>query len=240
MEYYVIDEHNSSSDGNSVIIRGDLYKHLAIVLRKKNSDTIVLSDGKGNILECNILKIDKTSIHCNIFNRKFGLYEPEISVRLFLAPLRNQSRFEFAVEKAVEIGVMEIVPVITKYTVTKEIFSKSRYNRLLKIIKSAAGQSQRCVLPVINQVINFSEMIELTNGSKDKIVMYEHSEKEENKHFKIKNKKVDLLIGPEGGFDADEIKILCEQGWIKRSLGKRKLRAETAAIVSLFEIINYL
>jgi 16S rRNA (uracil1498-N3)-methyltransferase len=240
MEYYFIDEYNSSIDGNYIFIRGDLYKHLAIVLRKKNSDIIVLTDGKGNILECNIVKIDKNTLHCVVLKRKFGLNEPYISIRLFLSPLRNLSRFEFAIEKAVEIGVTEIVPVITKYTVSKDKFSEARNKRFIKIIKSAAGQSQRCVLPVMNQVINFSEMIELSGNSEVKIVMYEHSEKEENKHLKIENKKVDLLIGPEGGFDADEIKILGEQGWIKRSLGNRKLRAETAAVVSLFEILNYL
>jgi len=239
MEYYIIDEYNSSIDGNHIIISGDLYKHLAIVLRKNISDTIELTDGKGNILECNIVNIDRKTVRCNILKRKSGLYEPEINIRLFLAPLRNQSRFEFAVEKSVEIGVMEIVPVITKYTVIKEKFSESRYKRLIKIMKSAAGQSQRCILPVMNQVINFSEMIEITSDSEVKIVMYEHWEKEENKHLKIKNKKVNLLIGPEGGFDVNEIKMLDEKGWIKRSLGNRKLRAETAAIVSLFEILNY-
>ncbi|MBN1634712.1 MAG: 16S rRNA (uracil(1498)-N(3))-methyltransferase [Ignavibacteria bacterium] len=239
MEYYVIEPGNSFISGEQITIRGELYKHLAVVLRKKISDKLELTDGKGNIYTCQITKIDRSSVQCVVLIKKYGLYEPEISIRLFMSPLRNRDRFEFAVEKSVEIGVMEIVPVITKYTVLKDKFSEARYNRLMKIIKSAAGQSQRCILPVLNKVVYFSEMTELTKNSELKIVMYEQSEKEENKHLKIQNNKVDLLIGPEGGFDADEIKILVEQGWIKRSLGKRKLRAETAVIVSLFEILNY-
>lgn len=239
MEYYVIDNSNSILENSSIILKDDLYKHLAIVLRKKNGDNVEITDGKGNIFECTIVKIDKYNVYCDIISRKFGLYEPDIKVRLFLSLLRNQNRFEFAVEKSVEVGVMEIVPVITKYTVPQIKFSESRYKRLLKIIKSAAGQSQRCILPVLHQVVQFSDMIDLTKENPVKIVMYEHLKKEENKHFKIQNKKVDLLIGPEGGFDRNEIKILDEQGWIKRSLGNRKVRSETAAIVSLFEIINH-
>jgi 16S rRNA (uracil1498-N3)-methyltransferase len=239
MEYYVFDNQECLKEKNSVIIGGGLYKHLAIVLRKKTGEKIELTDGKGNIYECNIVKIDKHSVYCEIINIKSGLYEPDIKVRLFISPLRNQIRFEFAVEKAVEIGVAEIIPVITKHTVNKNKFSDIKLKRLRNIIKSAAGQSQRCILPSLINTVSFSEMIELTNESKYKIVMYEHSDVEQNKHLKIENNKVDLLIGPEGGFCSDEIEILMQNGWIVMSLGKRKLRAETASVVSLFQILNY-
>lgn len=239
MEYYVFDNQGCMLEKNSIIIRGDLYKHLAIVLRKKTGEKIELTDGKGNIYECNIVKIDKHSVYCEIINIKSGLYEPDIKVRLFMSPLRNHNRFEFAVEKSVEIGVSEIIPVITKYTIVKSKFSDNKYIRLNNIIKSAAGQSQRCILPVLRNAVTFTDMIEITGKSNLRIVMYEHSDMEQNKHLKIKNNKVDLLIGPEGGFDEKEIELLKMHGWIIRSLGKRKLRAETAAIISLFEILNF-
>lgn len=240
MEYYVIDVDNSGKTDDKITLFGDLYRHLAVVLRKKTGDLIELTDGSGNIYMCRIVKIDKTYVYCEILNSKKNLYEPDIKVRLFISPLRNQNRFEFAVEKAVEIGVSEIIPVITKFTVSKSKFSEVKIKRLKSIIKSAAGQSQRCVLPDLKNTVTFSEMIELAGDSKYKIVMYEHSDVEQNKHLKIENNKVDLLIGPEGGFDTEEIKTLVKSGWIVKSLGNRKLRAETAAIVSLFEILNYL
>lgn len=240
MEYYVIDFDNSLIAEGKVTLSGHLYHHLAVVLRKKANDVIDLTDGYGNIYTCRINEIDKKSLYCELIKTEKNLYEPDIKVRLFISPLRNQSRFEFAVEKTVEIGVAEIIPVITKYTVSKSIFSDIKIKRLKNIIKSGAGQSQRCIVPDLKDTVTFSEMIELTNDSEYKIVMYEHSDAEQNKHLKIENKRVDLLVGPEGGFDSDEISLLRQNGWIVRSLGKRKFRAETAAIVSLFEIIKYL
>jgi len=238
MEFYVIDSSNSVLKEDSVIISGELYKHLAVVLRKKLYDIIELTDGNGNIYECEIVYIDRKTILCHIKNNFIGLNEPELKIRLFISPLRNLNRFEFAIEKTVELGVYEIYPVKTKHTVLKEKFSEIRYHRVNKIIKSAVGQSQRCYIPIFHNLITFDELMSITSDCKQKIVMYEHSNEEQIEHFKIQNNCLDLLIGPEGGFDLMEISKLIEFGWNLGSLGKRKLRAETAAIVSVFKLLN--
>jgi 16S rRNA (uracil1498-N3)-methyltransferase len=103
---------------------------------------------------------------------------------------------------------------------------------------SAMGQSQRCYLPKVNNIITFDRLIEDTTSNKNRIVMYEFSEKDTKFVYDGSSKDVFLLIGPEGGFTEEEISGLLESGWQVGSLGDRKLRAETAAIVSIFEIIN--
>lgn len=236
MEYYYTSKENIEKD--FLYIRGDEYKHLAKVLRKKVDDKVEITDGQLNVYECRIIEIEKEHIKCEIVNRKYNLNEPEIKIRLFIAQLKNQDRFEFAIEKAVELGVTEIYPVITKYTVSNEKLNETKLKRLSKIIISAMSQSQRCFLPVLHKSLSFNELLETTKNDKEKIVMYEFSGAENRLDEKKNNDYIDLLIGPEGGFSEEEITELKNNGWKTKSLGERKLRAETAAIVSLYSIIN--
>lgn len=155
---------------------------------------------------------------------------------LFAALLRNQDRFEFLIEKAVELGVNEIVPVITKNTIPTEM-SENKVERLRKIAVHAMGQSQRCFLTSVRNAVSFGEMLKMTEIFRNKVVFYEHSDPEYT-YKKRDAKDVCVLIGPEGGFGESEIKKLLENKWQVCSLGKRKLRAETAAIIGIYEIIN--
>lgn len=238
MEYYYA--HKDKVDKNTKLITIDdfEYKHLTKVLRKKTGDTITVTDGDHNIFHCSIIEINKERMFCRINMEEHDVYEPEIKVRLYISPLRNSSRFEFAIEKAVEIGVMEIVPVITDFTVNKASLSAAKNERLNKIMIGAMGQSQRCVLPKLSDSVDFNVMIENEKDTRNKIVMYEFSSDKSNAGIDFNNKNISLLIGPEGGFSKREISFLGNAGWQIKSLGERKLRAETAAIVSLFDLIN--
>jgi 16S rRNA (uracil1498-N3)-methyltransferase len=237
MEYYYTEPENVDEVENSLALGGFEYKHLIKVLRKKPGDIINVTDGKKNIFVCKIINTDNNEIRCDIIQKKFDLYEPDIDLTLYISPLKNLSRFELAIEKAVELGVKTIYPVITEYTVNKNPFSKSRMERFHKVIISALGQSQRCYLPEFFNIISFQKILTSTSNSTEKIVMYE-SEKSDSKLKKILNKNVSLLIGPEGGFTKDEIQKLVEFNWQCKSLGLRKLRAETAAIVSIYDILK--
>lgn len=236
MEYYYTPKENV--EGNFLYIRGDEHKHLSKVLRKRIDDEIEVTDGRLNVYKCKIIEIEKDFLKCEILETKHDLNEPLIKTRLFIAQLRNQDRFEFAIEKAVELGVYEIYPVISKYSVSREKLNETKRKRLSKIIISAMSQSQRCFLPVLKESLYFNELIKITGNDENKIVMYEFSGSENKLGDEIKEGYIDLLIGPEGGFSEEEINELIQNKWKVKSLGKRKLRAETAAMVSLYNILN--
>ncbi|MEI7484265.1 MAG: RsmE family RNA methyltransferase [Ignavibacteriota bacterium] len=238
MEYYFTEETNIDLVNSRLRIDGFEFNHLIRVLRKKVNDEITLTDGKRNIYLSKIVEVTKTEIVCEILNREYDLNEPELRITLFVSPLRNSDRFEFLIEKVVEIGVFEIYPLVSKYTVVKNSFSETKMSRLRKIVVAAMGQSQRCFLPDINNTISFDEMIKITEGINKKIVYYEHAGKKAKHTEEVSTSELCVLIGPEGGFDTEEIDKLIKHNWQVESLGERKLRAETAAIISVFEQIN--
>ena len=238
MEYYFTKKGNVNPEKNELIVDDFEYKHLVKVLRKSTGDEITITDGERNIYSCIIKEIEKSRIICAIQKTNYNLYELTVDIRLFLSPLRNLSRFEFAVEKAVELGVNSIHPVITEHTVNKNIFSSSKTERLRKIIIGAMGQSQRCLLPKLYEPVTFEKMIENTSAELNKIVMYEFSDDRSEIKLLNNSKGLLLMVGPEGGFSESEISQLIKNNWQVKSLGERKLRAETSVIVSLFEIIS--
>ncbi|MFZ4590553.1 MAG: RsmE family RNA methyltransferase [Ignavibacteria bacterium] len=238
MEYYFTEEKNVDLANSALRIEGFEYKHLVRVLRKNVNDEIIITDGKRNIYHCKIVNITKTEINCEILSKDFDLHEPGLRINLFASPLRNSDRFEFLIEKVVELGVFEIYPVVSKYTVVKNSFSETKMSRLRKIIIAAMGQSQRCYLPVIHNTVSLDEMMKITDNKASKIVYYEHTGSDFVSNKEKPEGELCVLIGPEGGFDTKEIENLIYNNWQVSSLGERKLRAETAAIISVFEQIN--
>ena len=238
MEYYYTLPEYIDAAGSKLEIRGHDYRHLSKVLRKKRGDSIEITDGKRNIYKSEIVEITSDAIKCRIIEKAYNLYESSTDLKLFAAPLRNQDRFEFLVEKAVEIGVSSIYPVITKNTVIKEKFSANKVERLKKIMIGAMCQSQRCLLPELHETIYFDELPGITNVMENKFVFYEFADKESRFEGKQEYKSICSLIGPEGGFSVSEIETLRNNGWQVCSLGSRKMRAETAAIISIYEILN--
>ena len=237
MEYYYTDPENIDEKNAVLTVSGQDSKHISRVLRKKTGDIVKITDGCRNIFTARIVEIKKDSVLCSILEKSYNLFEPEMNLMLFAAPLRNQDRFEFLVEKAVEIGVGEITPVITQNTVSKSVFSDNKIERLKKIMIHAMGQSQRCFLPRLNDAATLDDIVKMTAIFNNKIVFYEFAEpagliKADN------DKDVCVLFGPEGGFDKKEIDLLVENNWQVCSLGERKLRSETAAIIGIYEIIN--
>ncbi|MDQ3019167.1 MAG: 16S rRNA (uracil(1498)-N(3))-methyltransferase [Bacteroidota bacterium] len=240
MEYYYTPKEKVDLENKELIIDDFEFSHLTKVLRKRAGERLTITDGERNIYYCEITKIEKNNLICKILGHEFNIFEPEINVSIYLSPLRNSARFEFAIEKVVELGAARIQPVITEFTVNKHSYSRQKIDRLSKIIIGAMGQSQRCYLPKFHNAILLTELITNSIETKNKVVMYESSY--DNSKFELdeNSNNILLLIGPEGGFSKDEIDLLKKNGWQVKSLGERKLRAETAAIVSLFDLIkNY-
>ncbi|HWQ82232.1 MAG TPA: RsmE family RNA methyltransferase, partial [Ignavibacteria bacterium] len=237
MEYYYTNPENIDEKNAVLTVSGQDSKHISRVLRKKTGDIVKITDGCRNIFTSRIVEIKKDSVLCSILEKSYNLFEPEMNMMLFAAPLRNQDRFEFLVEKAVELGVNEITPVITQNTVVKSEFSYNKTERLKKIMIHAMGQSQRCFLPRMNKAATLVDIVKMTAIFNNKIVFYEFAEQAEGFVKTDNDKDVCVLFGPEGGFEKKEIDLLVENNWQVRSLGERKLRSETAAIIGIYEII---
>jgi len=237
MEYYYTEKKNIFTDKNELIIDNFEFNHLVKVLRKREGDEVTITDGELGVYECKIQSIGKEKITCTILNTKFDIFESKLKVHLYLCVLRNSERFEFAVEKAVELGVYSITPVFSERVINKSAFSVNKQKRLNQIILSAMSQSQRCFKTVLNEPETFSEMLSKTNGLGNKLAMYEFADENDVINVNELSGEVHLLTGPEGGFSDSEVQKLSGNNWKVLSLGQRKLRAETAAIAALSKIL---
>ncbi|MGB9696676.1 MAG: RsmE family RNA methyltransferase [Ignavibacteria bacterium] len=240
MEYYYTPKSLVFPEKQLLHIEDFEYKHLVKVLRKRIGDEINVTDGEGNIYKCRIDAITKTKIIASIEDTAKDLYELAYNLIACISPLRNPSRFEFEIEKSVELGVKKIIPVVTERTVVKEAFEGTKFERYRKIIITAMGQSMRCVLPEMSNKITLEKLIEETTNEPNRIVFYEFAEDEEFFKPEPTSKNIFVLIGPEGGFSDKEINLLRLSGWKVNSLGERKVRSETAAILALYNIIKKL
>ena len=192
------------------------------VLRLKSGDRVILCDGNGTESEAIIENMEKKSTTLSVLNPITQTRGTQKDVTLYVSILRREN-FEIVVQKATEIGISHIVPLLTERTV-KIGFNKIR---LEKIILEAAEQSGRTVLPKLSEPMNFDDALKNTNA--DKTILFDISGKnaDENDY-----KKYDcLFVGPEGGFSEKEVTLAKEAGCTIFSLGELTLRAETAAIV---------
>ena len=200
-------------------------KHCVRVLRKKNGDKINITDGKGNLYECIILNAN--SKHCE-FSINKTIQQNKISppLHIAIAPTKNIDRFEFFLEKTTEIGIQEITPLLAFNSERKNL----KQERLDKIIVSACKQSKNFHFPKLNNLTTFKEILK-TKTPQKLIAHCESQNKKELKDFSFEQETL-ILIGPEGDFSTKEIKEAIEAGFKPVSLGKSRLRTETAGIVA--------
>jgi 16S rRNA (uracil1498-N3)-methyltransferase len=245
MEHYYTSRENISN--NSLTITGDEAKHLAKVLRKKSGEEIYVTDGEGNLYKCLIEKISKENIDCSIIEKSFGANEPEIKVTLYQSLLKSPDRFEFAIEKSVELGVNSVQPIITEHVVNKKRDKTARWQQ---IALAAMKQSQRCYLPLVSSPLSFTKAVESCD-SEIKLIADEHppnplqrgnervDSRSQISELRLQNiKTCSIFIGPEGGFTKEEVEFALQNGFKILSLGKRKYRSETAALAALTLILN--
>jgi 16S rRNA (uracil1498-N3)-methyltransferase len=238
MEYYFTSKRNIKDD--KLTIAGDDFKHLSKVLRKKSGDLVWVTDGEKNLYKTEIEKIDKNSIICRILEKSYNINEPEIKVILHQSLLKNPARFEFVIEKAVELGVYEIQPIVTEHVINKK---SDKADRWQTIALAAMKQSQRCYLPKVNRPKNLAEII-LSPGTDDlKLIADERMfsntvQADEMRTIVDKNRNVSVFIGPEGGFTDEEIESAVNAGFVTVNIGARKYRSETAAIALLSVILT--
>lgn len=213
---------------------GNAHTHAAYALRVRVGDRITVFDGIGHDYFCKVKEIKKDKTLLEIIETAENVGESAISVSLYLSVIK-QDKFELAVQKATELGVKKIVPVYSAFT--QRNFSLN-YDRLNKIAVSACEQCGRSIVPIIEQALDFDELL---NRTKTTYMIFPW-ERESNGTLQavLDKDKADIsvFIGPEGGITEDEKNKLISVGAKSVTLGKRILRAETAAIAAL-SVIYY-
>lgn len=202
------------------------------VLRLKPGDKVFLFNNEMDEVEAEITEIKKDLVKLRILKVQKNLREPKIRTILYCSILKHNN-FEIVVQKATEIGIKEIFPIVSERTVKFLL----REKRLNKIIKEAAEQSGRGFLPVLHNSLTFSEAIK--NAVQNEINLIFDRDGESFKKFKRETfNKRGIFIGPEGGWSELELKLAKKNNFKVISLGKLTLRAETAAIIASFLVLN--
>ncbi len=231
-------EPNNIHNGQVTLENEDL-KHLRQVLRLEPGDSIRVFDGSGMEYEATLLTVDKNKATARILCSFQSDTEPKTHVTLFQG-LPKGEKMELVIQKAVELGVYRIVPVITQRSVV-QLDKKDREKkaeRWSRIAREAAKQCRRAYVPQIDPPMDFKEAIANCGEYDAALLLYENEEKkclkELLKCYNInKIKDIVLLIGPEGGFSDQEVEECVLSGFTVAGLGKRILRTETAAISAL-------
>ncbi|SDX89174.1 16S rRNA (uracil(1498)-N(3))-methyltransferase [Flavobacterium degerlachei] len=209
-------------------------KHIIKVLRKKDSDILFVTNGSGYLFETEItLASDsKCTVKVLSFEKKPA---PKFHLHLAVAPTKMNDRYEWFLEKATEIGISEITPIICDRSERKVI----KNDRFDKIILTAMKQANELYLPKLNEAITFKEFLKHKNEGLQLIAHCEETDKKTLKSVLKPNESVTLLIGPEGDFSEKEIALALEKKYVPVSLGNTRLRTETAAIVACHSVVFF-
>ncbi len=211
---------------NSFTFDKEESKHIVKVLRKKEGDILHLTNGKGQLFTGEITLASEKSCQIAIVEKE-SISNTPWNIHLAVAPTKMNERFEWFLEKATEIGIHEITPIICERSERKII----KPERMEKIILSAMKQSNQLFLPKLNPAVSFNDFITSHNNECLYIAHCEEDQKQQLSDVILPNKRYTLLIGPEGDFSPSEIKKALERNYIPVALGNTRLRTETAAVV---------
>ena len=201
--------------------------HIVKVLRKKEHDTLIITNGKGKVFYGTILNANPKECRIKI-NSEFSQNKREYHLHIAIAPTKMNERFEWFLEKATEIGGDEITPILCDNSERKKI----KHERFEKIIQSAMQQSLQFYLPQLNPLVKFNDFIKKVHDGNCFIAHCENEQKEQLKRNINPGKNLIILIGPEGDFSKTEILNAIENNFKPISLGHNRLRTETAGIVA--------
>ncbi|QBZ98243.1 16S rRNA (uracil(1498)-N(3))-methyltransferase [Flavobacterium sangjuense] len=207
-------------------------KHIIKVLRKKESDILHVTNGLGFLFttEITIASDNKCTVKIVSFEKQQA---SKFRLHLAVAPTKMNERYEWFLEKATEIGIQEITPIICEHSERKVI----KIDRFQKILESAMKQSLHYYLPKLNDPISFKDFVKTQNSGQLFIAHCEETAKKSLKNELKPNEDVTILIGPEGDFSVKEIQQAIAANFIPVSLGTTRLRTETAAIVACHSVV---
>ncbi|MCX6211772.1 MAG: RsmE family RNA methyltransferase [Bacteroidetes bacterium] len=226
-------EPNLLSGNNNFTLSEASSKHCIQVLRMQENARIDLTNGKGFLFEAKIQVPHKKNSIVTILSEK-QMPAPTQSLTLGIALLKNATRLEWLIEKATEMGVTKIVPMLCERT----LFEKFKLDRMQNILQSAMIQSQQSWLPNITAPIKFKEVIAAQKNAQKLIAHCEAGDKIDIKKIKADQDCL-LLIGPEGDFSPKEIELALQNGYQAIHLGPTRLRTETAGLFALSVLKNF-
>lgn len=226
LPFFYTDNFNSSQ--KAILLDEDTSRHVVQVLRMKKGELLNLTDGKGHLLTTEITGDHKKHCEVVVTDMQFNP-APVRKISIGISLIKNNSRFEWFLEKAAETGVNEIIPLICERTEKQ----KFRSERLKNILISAMLQSQQCWLPVLHEPVLFKAAVE---NAKDQQKFIGHCMEEEKQNLPdVINEALSsqlILIGPEGDFSKSEIDLAFTHQFIPVALGNTRLRTETAGMVA--------
>ena len=227
LPFFYISEYNTSQ--KEIILDEDTSRHVVQVLRMKEEEKLNLTDGKGNLITAEIADAHKKHCAVSIIDSQFSSHVSR-KVTIAISLVKNTNRFEWFLEKATEIGISEIIPLICERTEKQ----KFRHDRMKGICISAMLQSQQCWLPDLHEPVLFGDLVRRNFDDHRKMIAHCL---EENKDAladlqisKLSNQLI--VIGPEGDFSKEEIELALQNHFIPVSLGETRLRTETAGVVA--------
>jgi 16S rRNA (uracil1498-N3)-methyltransferase len=213
------------------ILNEDESKHCSRVLRLNLNDTVHLIDGRGGFYEAIISSASKKNVTLSIVNKQFEYGKRNHYLHIAIAPTKNIDRLEWFLEKATEIGIDEITPIICDRSERKIV----KEERLEKVITSAVKQSLTAYHPKLNPAKSYSEFVK-TNVASQKFIAHCMAGDKVFLNQKITlHQSYTIIIGPEGDFTPNEVNLAIENNYSQLSLGSTRLRTETAALAACFE-----
>jgi len=219
-------------EGDLAFLEEEEARHCAQVLRRKPGDAVSFVDGAGTFYEGKILEISKKACTIQIVARKS---EPQrdFNLHIAIAPTKSNDRFEWFLEKATEIGIDEVTPLLCAHSERRKI----RNDRLEKVLIAAMKQSLKATLPKLHELTPFAGFIANAQADQRFIAHLDETPTPHLQEACQPNRSVLVLIGPEGDFSPAEIELALQHDFQSASLGPSRLRTETAGIVAC-HIVN--
>lgn len=223
----------------TAVVSGEDVKHIASVLRMRKGSPAVLCDGHRTDYLAELDEIADGCCTFRVLEKSANEAEPSIYLRLFQA-MPKSDKMEFIVQKAVECGAAEIIPIFTKRCVSRpdEKQMAKKLPRYQKIALEAAKQCGRSIIPTVKKAVEFTDLKNFISPENTGIMFYECSDVPLKSAVSEFRKNVDIVIGSEGGFEPGEAEELQRLGFAAVSLGKRILRCETAPIAAISILMN--
>jgi len=226
--------------GDTLLLTGEEAHHLTRVMRHRVGDVVAVVDGTGGEYDAGVETLSPERVECRIKARRRRTAEPIAQVVLAQA-LAKGAHFDLVVEKATEVGVAGILPMTTERTVVV-LEEEGRRERWRKIAISAMKQSERSVLPAIEKVCEFRDVV-LRAKEFDLALLAWEDERQKLRDLmrpKKEVRRVLILVGPEGGFSQEEVSLAQSRHIVTFSMGTRKLRTETAGVLATALVLHEL
>jgi 16S rRNA (uracil1498-N3)-methyltransferase len=211
-------------------------RHIATVLRKREGEELFVFDGKGNLYDARIKNIGKKEVTVHVVRLMQTEENNQPKLHIAIAPPKNIERLEWFAEKVAEIGVTEITPILCKHSERKDL----RLGRIEKILLGACKQSLKLTIPKLNSVTKFQDFVSMQNGEARRFIAYCDEKAIHLKQAYHGGFDAVIMVGPEGDFTKEEVLLAEKNEFETVSLGKSRLRLETAGIfaATVFSLAN--